>query len=83
MKTQVVRWGNSLALRIPKPILEEARVKEGDYLEIEASEGQLALRRASKKRYPTLAQLVEQISSDNRYSELPSGREVGKETIEW
>lgn len=83
MKTQVVRWGNSLALRIPKPVLEEARVKEGDYLEIEASDGQLALRRASKKGCPTLAQLVEQISPDNRYSEVPSGREVGKERIEW
>ena len=53
MKAQMVKWGNSLAVRIPKPIIEEARLKEGDFLEIEAGEGQIALRRATK--IPTLA----------------------------
>jgi hypothetical protein len=28
MKAQMVKWGNSLAVRIPKPILEEARLGE-------------------------------------------------------
>jgi antitoxin MazE len=81
MKAQMVKWGNSLAVRIPKPILEEARLKEGDFLEIEAGEGQIELRRATK--VPTLAQLVSQISPDNRYPEISTGPEVGKERVEW
>ena len=82
MKTQMVKWGNSLAVRIPKPVVEEARLKEGDSLEIEASaEGQVELRRAT--RIPTLAELVSQITLENRYSEIPTGASVGKEVTEW
>jgi antitoxin MazE len=81
MKAQMVKWGNSLAVRIPKPILEEARLKEGDFLEIEAGEGQIELRRATK--IPALAQLVSQIAPENRYPEISTGKEVGKESVEW
>jgi antitoxin MazE len=82
MKAQMVKWGNSLAIRIPKPVIEQAKLKEGDSLEIEASaEGRLELRRASK--IPTLAQLVAQITPENRYSEISTGEEVGEEIIEW
>ncbi len=49
MKTQMVKWGNSLAVRIPKPVVEEAKLKEGDALEIEAAaEGRVELRRATQ-----------------------------------
>ncbi len=49
MKTQMVKWGNSLAVRIPKHVVERARLKEGDSLEIEApAEGQVELRRPTK-----------------------------------
>ena len=81
MKAQMVKWGNSLAVRIPKPIIQEARLKEGDLLEIEAGEGQIELRRATK--IPTLAHLVSQITPDNRYPEISTGPEVGKERVEW
>jgi antitoxin MazE len=81
MKTQMVKWGNSLAVRIPKPVVEEARLKEGDSLEIEAAEGRVELRRASK--IPTLAQLVSRITPENRYAEISTGAEVGKEVVEW
>ena len=81
MKAQLVKWGNSLAVRIPKPIIEEARLKEGDFLEIVAAEGQIELRRATK--IPTLAQLVSQITPDNRYPEISTGPEVGREMVEW
>jgi antitoxin MazE len=81
MKAQMVKWGNSLAVRIPKPIIEEARLKEGDFLEIEAGDGKIELRRATK--IPTLAQLVSQITQENRYSEISTGPEVGKERVEW
>ena len=31
-QAQVVRWGNSLAVRIPKNVADEARLAEGDRL---------------------------------------------------
>jgi antitoxin MazE len=81
MKAQMVKWGNSLAVRIPKPVAEQARLKEGDSLEIEAAEGRVELRRTSK--IPTLASLVSQITPENRYPEIATGAEVGKEAVEW
>lgn len=82
MKTQMVKWGNSLAVRIPKAVVEEARLKEGDALEIEAAaEGRVELRRPTK--IPTLAQLVSQITPENRFAEIRIGGEVGKEVVEW
>lgn len=81
MKAKMVRWGNSLAIRIPKPVVDKARLKEGDSLEIESSEGQIELRRVSQ--VPTLRQLVAQITPENRYGEVSTGGETGKEIIEW
>ena len=82
VKTQMVKWGNSLAVRIPKPVVEQAKLKEGDSLEIEAAaEGHVELRRATK--IPTLTQLISKITPENRYAEISAGREVGKEVVEW
>jgi len=40
MQAQVLKWGNSLAVRIPKAIAERAKLRAGDSLEIEvAAEG--------------------------------------------
>jgi len=82
MKAQMVKWGNSLAVRIPKAVVEKARLKEGDSLEVEAAaEGLVELRRPAK--IPTLAQLLSQITPENRYDEISSAAEVGKEVVEW
>jgi antitoxin MazE len=78
---QIVKWGNSLAVRIPKPVAEQAGVREGDPIVIEAAEGQINLR--PKERVPTLRELVAQIKAENRYDEIQAGRERGKERIEW
>ncbi len=78
---QIVKWGNSLAVRIPKPVAEQAGVREGDPIVIEAEKGQINLR--PKQRVPTLKELVAQIRPENRYHEIPAGTERGKERVEW
>lgn len=80
-KAQVVKWGNSLAVRISKAVAEEARMKEGDSIVIEATDGHIELRRAEK--IPTLKQLVAQITPENRYEETEWGPERGKEIVAW
>jgi antitoxin MazE len=80
-KAQVVKWGNSLAVRIPKTVAEEARMQEGDSIVIEAKRGRVELRRAEK--VPTLEELVAQITPKNRHEETKWGPDRGKEIIEW
>lgn len=80
-KAQIVKWGNSLAIRIPKPVAEKAGVEEGDAFVFEAARGQIKLVRS--ERIPTLKELVAQITPENRYEEISTGPERGKEIVEW
>lgn len=69
MKTRIVKWDSSLAVRIPKRAVEQAKLKEGEWLEIEAAgEGRMRLRRTDD--VPTLDELVAQITPENRYPEI-------------
>ena len=81
MQTQVLRWGNSLAVRIPKLVAEDARLQAGSVLDIAIGpDGALQLHRVSEA--PTLAQLVAQITPENRYAEVSLGPEIGREIVE-
>ena len=82
MRAQVLQWGNSLAVSIPKPVADEAHLQEGDPLEIAiGAGGVLELHRI--REIPTLAQLVAQITPENRFSEIALGPEVRREAVEW
>ena len=78
---QVMKWGNSLAVRIPKAVAEQAHIHEGDPIVIEARKGRVELRPI--ERIPTLEELVSQITKASRYEETDWGPERGKELIEW
>jgi antitoxin MazE len=79
MKTQLSRWGNSLAVRIPKYVAEAATLKEGDPLEIAAEgEGTIALRRRKRKR--TLKELISAITPENLHGETDWGERRGNES---
>jgi len=82
MEAQVLKWGNSLAVRLPKQVAADARFKEGDSICLEVGEGgTVEIRHA----FPTLDELVAQIEPENRYSEneVGIGGTVGKEAVEW
>ena len=80
--SQVVKWGNSLAVRIPKLTAEEAGVGEGDSISIDVAEGCIRLRPCQPKA-PTLEELVAQITPENRYGETKWGPPRGKEKVDW
>jgi antitoxin MazE len=78
MKTQLAKWGNSLAVRIPKPVAVAAELRMGDDLEVDV-EGPGRVRIRKPKRKPTLEQLVAGITPENQHSETDWGEPVGKE----
>lgn len=82
MQVQMQKWGNSLAVRVPKAIVEDAKLAVGDQLEIEVdAQGVVRLQRLSE--VPSLAQLVARITPENRYAELDWGPETTREAVEW
>jgi antitoxin MazE len=78
MKTQLSKWGNSLAVRIPKPVALAAQLKTGDDLEVDV-EGPGRVRIRKPKRKPTLEELISGITPQNQHSETDWGEPVGKE----
>lgn len=80
-KAQLAKWGNSLAVRIPKEIAREARLAEGDTVEVKAAKGKIELSRVD--RIPTLEELIAQITPENRYPETEWGPDARRERVEW
>jgi antitoxin MazE len=76
-KAQLVKWGNSRAVRIPKSILEQTNLKEGEELEIVVEDGDIRL--SPLNRQPTIEALVEKINSKNRHGEQDWGKPMGNE----
>ena len=79
MHTKVQKWGNSLALRIPRSFAAEAQVEEGSTVDISVENGTLQVRPVRARRY-ALQDLLKQVSSRNLHAEIQSGGKVGKET---
>lgn len=52
MKTMIQRWGNSLALRIPKSFAQEIAVQEGDEVDLNIAKGRLVVAPCRKKYLP-------------------------------
>jgi len=79
MKTQLSRWGNSLAVRIPKDVAAAAELKEGDNVELNVDgPGTVKLQKSEKKL--TLKELLDDINPENVHTESdwsePRGNEV-------
>jgi len=77
MNATVQKWGNSLALRIPKSIANEIELEQGDSVEMEVADGVLAVR-PGRPRY-RLADLVRGITKKNRQDETDWGKAKGRE----
>jgi antitoxin MazE len=78
MKTHVAKWGNSLAVRIPRHVAAAARFRVGDDLEVEA-EGPGKIKLRKQKQRIRLEQLVSKINSENRHHETDWGDPIGNE----
>jgi antitoxin MazE len=78
MKTKLVRWGNSHAVRIPRAILKKAAIREGQNVEIKAGKSGRITIQAAQARL-TLASLVAGITPENRQRETEWGQPVGNE----
>ena len=76
--TQIAKWGNSLAVRIPQALVKEARLAEGDLLSVNLRrDGSIVLR--SKRRKYSLDELLAGITAKNRHKETDWGPTRGKE----
>jgi antitoxin MazE len=78
MVTEVKKWGNSIGVRLPKIIAQEAKITEGTSVSIEARDGRIIISRVRGHRYQ-LADLVRRITPRNRHKAIDTGAPRGKE----
>jgi antitoxin MazE len=78
MKTAVQKWGNSLALRIPRAYAAETRMAEGSEVDLSLKAGALVVRPVRRKRH-SLADLVNRITAANSHASIATGTAVGRE----
>lgn len=78
MRTHVQRWGNSLAVRIPKSFAEEVGLERGSPVELRLDQGRLVVE-PSGPPAPRLEDLLRGVRKSNLHGEIDSGPAQGKE----
>lgn len=78
MRMLIQKWGNSLALRIPRAFAEEARLGQGTEVNVSLVDGKLVVAPAVEPSL-TLADLLAEVTEDNLHREVDTGPATGRE----
>jgi len=78
MRARVQKWGNSLALRIPKSFAEEVGFQKETSVEVSVSDGKLVIAPVAKPEL-SLKQLLTKVTRENIHHEVDTGFATGNE----
>ncbi len=67
VKATIARWGNSLAVRLPKEALLRAQLDEGNVVDVTVQNGAISL--VPRHDEPSRAELVAAIAPENLHGE--------------
>ena len=78
MRVKIQKWGNSLALRIPKAFAVNAELRQGSVVDLSEKGKNITIRPVIEPE-PTLEQLLTGINRKNIHREIETGGPVGNE----
>lgn len=78
MQTKIQKWGNSLALRIPRSFAAQAQMTEGATVDLSVENGRLLVRPLRRRKY-ALGDLLKAVTSRNMHGDVSTGQAVGRE----
>ena len=79
MKVQIQKWGNSLALRIPKSFAVESKIGQGSTVEVSLEKGRIIVFPIAEPEF-SLDEMLAQITPENLHGEIGTGNSVGRES---
>jgi antitoxin MazE len=79
VRTRIQKWGNSLALRIPKSFATEVGLQRETSVELSLADGKLVITPVDKPKL-TLKQLLAKVTKENLHHEVDTGPAIGNET---
>ncbi len=77
MRTKVQKWGNSLAVRIPKPFADGAGLVASSEVDVSLEQGEVRLSPVHPRW--NLRRLLSGVTRKNLHSEVDSGLPAGRE----
>jgi antitoxin MazE len=78
MRTRVGKWGNSLALRIPKQFAADAGIEDESVVQVTLQNRTIVIEPVAVPTY-SLAQLLAKITPENLHAEVDTGEAIGGE----
>ena len=78
MQAKIQKWGNSLALRIPKSFALSVNIKQDELVDLSIDRGKIIITPSTEKEY-SLDELLKGVSKNNLHTEFDTGAPVGKE----
>jgi antitoxin MazE len=78
VQVEVVKWGNSSAVRLPAAVLKELQIMLGDRLELKTEDGKIVLEPA--RREYQLDDMLSAITKRNRHQPANFGAPIGRES---
>ncbi|MBN2199120.1 MAG: AbrB/MazE/SpoVT family DNA-binding domain-containing protein [Candidatus Aminicenantes bacterium] len=78
MKIRILKWGNSLGLRIPKSVAGKIGLRENASVQLMLKKGSFVVVPEAEPEYD-LAGLLTEITEENLHGEWETGRNEGKE----
>ncbi|MBS3753817.1 MAG: AbrB/MazE/SpoVT family DNA-binding domain-containing protein [Anaerolineales bacterium] len=78
MRKKIKKWGNSLAIRIPKPFAAEIGLEEDSPVELAVINDQLVI--IPRQEEPVeLESMLKQVTEENKHGEVKTGPVMGRE----
>ena len=78
MTVTIKKWGNSAAVRIPAAVLEAARLRLDEVVNIRVDEGRIVIEPLRPKSHD-LGELLKKVTPENIHEETDWGWPAGKE----
>ncbi len=80
MESRVERWGDSLVVRIPDAVVQRSGFVESVSIDLECvRRGQVMIRASAPSASPSLDDLIDGITDENRHGEIETVGPVGAE----
>jgi antitoxin MazE len=78
MQIKIQKWGNSLAIRIPRSFAKNINIDQGSLLDLTTEDGKIVAKPIEDNEY-TLEQLLDGVTEKNLHKKIDTGKAVGKE----
>ncbi len=81
MRIKIQKWGNSLAIRIPKAFAKETNIENGSFVDLRIENQHMVIDPIENRQQYDLNSMLQNINESNIHAEIDFGEPVGQEIM--